>query len=46
MKDIFVDVIFIDKDNNITEKDNNLIEHVYFKIIEEYVKYINATIIK
>ena len=46
MKDVFVDVVFIDSDDNTIEKDDNLIESIYFKIIEEYTKYINAVIIK
>lgn len=46
MKEVFVEVVFIDKDDNIIEKDNYLIENIYFKIIEEYTKYINAVIIK
>ncbi len=46
MKNVFVEIEFVDNDNNIIKKDDIIIEEVYLKIIEQYVKYINATIIE
>ena len=46
MKSVFVEVVFIDEDSNIIKKDNNLIEEISLKVIEQYVKYINGKIIE
>lgn len=46
MKKVFVEVVFIDENNIIKEKNTQLLEQMYFYIINEYVKYINGKIIK
>lgn len=45
MKNIFVEVEFIDADENIL-KNNINIEETYLKIIKQYAKYINGNIMK
>lgn len=46
MKDIFVEIEFINGDNKIVKIDDIIIEETYLKIIEMYIKYIDATILK
>lgn len=45
MKNISVKVEFINNDK-LVKKNDILIKNTYFKIIEQYIKYIDATIIK
>ncbi len=46
MKNIFVEVEFIDSNDKVIKKDDIIIEEIYFNIIKNYVKYIDAVIIK
>lgn len=46
MKNIFVEVEFIDSNDKVIKKDDIIIEEIYFNIIKDYVKYIDAVIIK
>ena len=46
MKDIFVEIEFINGDNKIVKRDDIITEETYLKIIEMYIKYIDATILK
>ena len=46
MKDIFVEIEFINGDNKIAKRDDIITEETYLKIIEMYIKYIDATILK
>lgn len=46
MKNIFVKVEFIDSNDKVIKKDDIIIEEIYLNIIKDYVKYIDAVIIK
>ncbi len=46
MKNVSVKVEFINNNNKLVKKNEILIKNTYFKIMEQYVKYIDATIIK
>ncbi len=46
MKDVFIEIEFINIDNKIIKKQDIIINEIYLKIIEEYIKYIDGKIIK
>ena len=46
MKDVFIEIEFINIDNKIIKKKDVIINEIYLKIIEEYIKYIDGKIIK
>lgn len=46
MKNIFVEVEFIDSNDKVIKKDDIIIEEIYLNIIKDYVKYIDVVIIK
>lgn len=46
MKDVFIEIEFINIDNKIIKKQDVIINEIYLKIIEEYIKYIDGKIIK
>lgn len=45
MKEINVEVYFIAEDDEIVNKDKNLIQKKYLDIILQYAKYIDATVL-
>lgn len=45
MKEINVEVYFITEDDNVVNKDENLIQKKYLDIILQYAKYIDATVL-
>ncbi|WP_317366558.1 hypothetical protein [uncultured Tyzzerella sp.] len=46
MKNIFVEIEFIDINDKVIKKEDIIIEEIYFNIINDYAKYIDAVIIK